>query len=111
MEFVEAFQQIAVDGLARPGPLDEHAQIVGAALQRLAERQLLFEPAAALQQLLRLGLVLPEIGIGDAGLDLVELGAVIRSVKDSSADRRPVSRDPDIAAPALRARTPRVLLG
>jgi hypothetical protein len=74
LEVVEAFQQVAVDGLAGLGPLDEHAKILRAGLQRVAERDLLVEPPAALQQLLRLGLVLPEIGLGDTGLDAIELG-------------------------------------
>jgi hypothetical protein len=74
LELVEAFQQVAVDGLASLGPFDEHAEIVGAALQRVAERDLLVEPPAALQELLRLGLVLPEVGLGDTGFDAIELG-------------------------------------
>src|SRR6185503_5498750 len=102
LEVVEALQQVAVDGLASLGPFDEHAEIVGAGLQRVAERELLVEPAAALQQLLRLGLILPEVGLGDAGLDAVELGTRSGCVKDSSADRKPASPDPDIAVPARR---------
>jgi hypothetical protein len=108
LELVEAFDEIVFNGLARFGPLDEHAQIVGTALERLADGQLLFEPAPPLQQLLRFGLVLPEVRVGDAGLDFVELGAVSWGVKDSSADPPTVSPSPDTAEPALRSRTPRM---
>jgi hypothetical protein len=96
-ERLESRQQLRLHRLARLRPLDEHAEIVGPALERVAEAQLLLEPAAALQQLLRLALVLPEVGLGDPRLDARELGAVARGVKDSSADRRIASRDPGTA--------------
>jgi hypothetical protein len=55
--------------LAGAGPFDEHGQIVHAALQRGDELAIVLEAAAALQRLLRFGLVLPEIGFGDAGFE------------------------------------------
>jgi hypothetical protein len=42
-------------------------------LQRVAQRDVLFEAPAALQELLRLRLVLPEVRIADARFDLVDL--------------------------------------
>jgi len=90
LEVVEAFDEVAVDSFARFRPLDEHAHIVGASLQCLAGRQLFFEAAAPLKEFLRLAGVLPEFRVRDAALDLVELRAMARFVKDSSADRRPV---------------------
>jgi hypothetical protein len=86
-ELVEPLRKIAEDVLARLQPLDEHDEVVGAALQRLAERDVRFERLAALQRLLRGGLVLPEIGIGGLLLYLRELVAGPGRVKDSSADR------------------------
>ena len=48
------------------GPFDEHAEIVGRACAGLAEVAILLQPASALQQFLRRGLILPEVGIRDA---------------------------------------------
>jgi hypothetical protein len=107
LKVVQTFGEIVVNRLTGLGPLDEDAEVVGATLQGLTGGQLFVEAATALQQLLRLGGILPEIGVGDATLDLVELRTMARFVKDNSADRLPASRDPDTAAPALRGRTPR----
>jgi hypothetical protein len=107
LELVEPLQEVAVDGFTGLRPLDQDAEIVGAALQRLAGRQFLVQAPAALEQFLGLGGILPEVGMRDAGLDLLELRAMARLVKDSSADRRPASRGPDIDAPVLPAQTPR----
>jgi len=65
LEVVQALEEIGFDRLARLGPLDEDAEVVGATGQRLGERQLVFDAASALQQLLRLGLVLPEVRLGN----------------------------------------------
>ena len=65
-EFVEAAREIVEHRLARLGPLDQHGEIVARAAQRLAEVAILLEPPAPLQQLLRAGLILPEVGIRDA---------------------------------------------
>jgi hypothetical protein len=94
LELVEAARQIPVDGFTRLGPLDQDGQVVRAPLQGVGEVQFFFEAAAPLQQLLRLTLVVPEVRLGDAGLQLVELRAVTRDVKDSSAGRRCVSPGP-----------------
>ena len=52
-ELVEAAPEILGDRLPCLGPLDEDGEVVDAALQRLAHVDVVFEPAAALQQLLR----------------------------------------------------------
>ena len=70
LEVVETFGEVAVNRLTGLGPLDEDAEIVGAARQGLTGSQLFVEAATALQQLLRLAGILPEIGVGDATLDL-----------------------------------------
>jgi hypothetical protein len=90
LEFVEAFDEVPVNRLPRLGPLDEDADVVGAAPQGLAGGQLLFQAAAALQELLSLGGILPEIRMRDAALYLLELRTMARFVKDSSAGRQPV---------------------
>ena len=95
-EIVEPAHQIVDDRLARLRPFDEDGEIVGAALQRFAEIDVALECLAALEDLLRRRLVLPEIGIGRL---LFYLGEFVRGaggVKDSSADRMRASRDPDI---------------
>jgi hypothetical protein len=107
LELVEPLGEIAVNRLTGLGPLDEDAEVVGATLEGLTGRQLFIEAATALQQLLRLAGIFPEIGVGNAAFDLFELRTMARFVKDSSANRLPASRDPDTAAPALRGRTPR----
>jgi hypothetical protein len=64
VEIVEPPGQIGGDVLARLPPLDEDGEIVDAALQRLAERDVGFERFAALQDLLRRRLVFPEVRSG-----------------------------------------------
>src|SRR4029453_16265148 len=81
-EIVEALREVAGDVLAGLGPLDEHGEIVGAPLQRLAEREIPFERLAPLQDLLRGRLVLPEIGVGGLLLYLRELVGGFGGVKD-----------------------------
>ena len=73
------------DVLALPGPFEQHAEVVELAGQRVAQLDFVGQPAAALQRLLRLGLVLPEVGRGDAGFELGQLAGGVGGVKDSSA--------------------------
>jgi hypothetical protein len=102
-ERAEGLIELGFDRLSSFGPLDEHGQIVCAPLQRLTEVAILLEPPAALQELLRRGLVFPEIRFGNFRLDGGQLGLELRGVKDSSGDRKPASRDPDTAVLARRA--------
>jgi hypothetical protein len=87
IEQIERLRELGVHRLAGLGPLDEHAEIVALLLQRDAEIEILFEAAAALQDLLRFGLVFPEIGRGGARLEAGQFVGWMRSFKDSSADR------------------------
>jgi len=91
---VEPAGEIPVDGFAGLGPLDEDGDVVGPPLQGVAEGQLFFEASPALEQPLRLALVLPEVGFGDAGFYLVEFRTVSWGVKDSSGGRRCASPGP-----------------
>jgi hypothetical protein len=73
LELVEATDEVGLHVLALTGPFEEHAEVVGAAFQRLTGGLVLFDPAPALQDLLRLGLIFPEIGVGDPLLDVGDL--------------------------------------
>jgi hypothetical protein len=94
-ELVQAAFELLEHRLTAFGPFREHTQIFRTAPQRLAQIAILFEPAAALQQLLRRGLVLPEVGFGDAPFYAGKLFGVACGVKDSSADRMRGGRGPD----------------
>jgi hypothetical protein len=86
VERVEALRELALDGFAGLGPLEQHLQVLAALLQRLREIAILFETAPALQDLLRFGLVLPEIGRRGACLETMELFFGFGGFKDSYAD-------------------------
>ena len=78
----------ASTGFARLGPLDEHREVVALLLERHDEIAVLLEPAAALQDFLRFGLVFPEIGRGGARLEAGQFFVGAGAFKDSSADRQ-----------------------
>jgi hypothetical protein len=69
IERVEPLRKLGVDGLPRLRPLHQDGQVVAALFQRQAEIPILLEPAAALQDLLRFSLILPEIRRGRARLE------------------------------------------
>jgi hypothetical protein len=77
--------QVVGDILAALGPLEQDAQIVELSDQRIAQVDLLAQPAAALQGLLGLGLIRPEVRCGDALFYRRQFAGRISSVKDSSA--------------------------
>jgi hypothetical protein len=85
---VDAGLQIAQHVLALPRPIEEDRQVVGLLAQRLGQRAVVLDLAAALQDLLRVGLVLPEIRRRDGRLDLGQLALQPRFVKAPSADQR-----------------------
>ncbi len=86
-QVVERAGEVVGDRLPCLGPFDQDGEILGAAPQRIAEIAILLEAPAALQQLLRRRLVLPEVRIGDARLDCREFFGGLGGVKDSSAGR------------------------
>jgi hypothetical protein len=73
LQLVDAAREVGIDRLARLQPFGQHGEVLGASLQGVAQRDVLFEPAAALQQLLRFGLILPEVRFADARFDLADL--------------------------------------
>ena len=97
-ERIEPERELAGDLLTLACPFDEHRQVVAAAGKRRQEVGILFESAAALQNLLRLGLILPEIRLGDPGFQSFQFISGPGDLKDSSEGQRSVSADPDTGA-------------
>jgi hypothetical protein len=86
-QLVEPAREIVGDGLPLLRPFDEDVQILGAPAERVDQRLILLETAAALEQFLRGGLIFPEIRIRDALFDARQFVRRAGGVKDSSADR------------------------
>ena len=85
LQVVEPAREVAADVFAGVEPLAQHAQVVGAPPQRLQERDVFIEAPASLQHLLRLGLVVPEVGRAGLRLETREFLLGACSVKDTSA--------------------------
>jgi hypothetical protein len=85
LQVVEAPGQVGGDVLSGVGPLDEHAEIVGAALQRAFQRLLVFEAPAPLHDFLRFSLVVPETGLAGPLFYLGKLFVEASGFKDASA--------------------------
>jgi hypothetical protein len=92
-ELVERAAEIVGNRLSRFSPFDEHVEVVEPTPQRVAQIAIFLEPAAALQQLLRAGLILPEVRCGDTFFDFGELGGGTGGVKDGSAGPRRAAPD------------------
>jgi hypothetical protein len=105
-EIVERPDEVVADGLTGFRPFDEDGEIVDLRAQRLAQRAIFVEPAAALQQLLRGLLVLPEVRIGDSLFYFREFVGGTGGVKDSSAGRRRGARDPRTCEAVRRVESP-----
>jgi hypothetical protein len=84
-EGFERALQIGDDVLAALRPFEQHGQIVEFAGQRIAELDFVAQPAAPSENLLCVGLVLPEVGSGDPLFDGGKLAVRIGGVKDNSA--------------------------
>jgi hypothetical protein len=96
-ERLERLGELRLRRLPLARPLDQDPEILDAPAKRFAQLAVFLQPPAALQQLLGGRLVFPEIGRGEARLDLRQLLARTCGVKDSSADPRRASRDPGTA--------------
>ena len=75
------------------GPVDQHREVVGLALERGGQRLVVFQPAPALQHLLRVGLVLPEVRGGNLRFEIGQLALEAGFVKVPSAGAPRVRRD------------------
>jgi hypothetical protein len=60
-ELIDAIGQLGANFLTLPRPLDEHSQVVGTAPERVDQLDVFLHAPAALEDLLRVDLVLPEI--------------------------------------------------
>jgi hypothetical protein len=89
IERLERLRELGVDVLAGLRPLDEDGEIVALLLEREDEIAILLEPMAALIDLLRFGLVFPEVRRGGFGFELCQFFAGTGGFKDSSANRKP----------------------
>jgi hypothetical protein len=89
IERLEAGRELGVHRLARLGPFDEDREVVVLLLERENEIAVLLEPAAALLDLLRFRLILPEIRRGGAYVEAGQFFVRPGLLKDSSADRQP----------------------
>jgi hypothetical protein len=85
LEVVEATGQIGGDIFAGVGPLDQHAEVISAALQRSLERLLIFEAPPPLHDFLRVGLVVPEPGLACPFFYVGKLFVQASGFKDASA--------------------------
>jgi hypothetical protein len=88
VERLEPLRELGIDRLPRCRPLDEDGEIVGALAQRHHQVAVLLEALAPLQDLLRFGLVFPEVGRGRLVLETGQFFVGAGGFKDSSADRQ-----------------------
>src|SRR5712691_11870629 len=83
-EFLDAAGELRRHVLTLGGPLDEHTKVLGAFRKSGHELDFFFDPSAALEDFLRLGLVVPEIGSRRAGFYPGELFSRAGGFKDNS---------------------------
>jgi hypothetical protein len=102
IEAFERLRELGIHRLARLGPLDEDGEVVALFLEGQDEIAILLEPAAALQDFLRFGLIFPEVWRGGARLEAVQFFVGAGDLKDSSADRQRVCSDPRNGASTRR---------
>jgi hypothetical protein len=86
-EFVDAGRQLGRHVFALACPFDEHTKIFSAFAERADQLDFLLDSPAALEKLLRLGLVGPEIGSRRARFYFCKLFGWTSGFKDSSEGR------------------------
>jgi hypothetical protein len=89
IETVEGPGEVRLNGLALLRPLDEHLHIVALLAQCFTKGDVFADALTASQRGLGVGLLIPEIGSGDAGFEPAQFFVETCGVKDSSASRRP----------------------
>jgi hypothetical protein len=70
LDRVERLRQIGCDVLAAPRPFEQDADVVDLPGEAVALLQVFSKTALPLEGLLRFGLVVPEVGGGDAAFEL-----------------------------------------
>jgi len=86
VEAFERLRELGVDRFARLRPFEKDREVVALFLEGQDEIAILLEPAAALQDFLRFGLIFPEVWRGGARLEAVQFFVGAGDLKDSSAD-------------------------
>jgi len=102
LERVQRPLEVADNVLALPRPLEQDPEVLDLSRERIAELQVLAQTATTLQDLLCIGLILPEVRRADTFLETRDLVADAGSVKDSSANPERVSGDLANAEPDPR---------
>jgi hypothetical protein len=85
LEGLQVASEVGGDVFAFSPEFQQSIEVGNATSDGLVLVQLFFEALALLQNLLRLFLVIPEVGSGYLGFDTVELSLFAGRVKDSSA--------------------------
>ena len=106
----EARLEVRGDVLAGAGPLHEHREIGFLLRKRFGQIDVVLQTPPPLQHALCLGLVLPEIGLADAGFELIDLVPGGAGVKDASEAPPSASRGRRAAGPDRRVRVPKKIL-
>jgi hypothetical protein len=105
-EVVQRAGELVADGLAGFDPFGQDRQVLEPAPQGFGELAVFFQPPAALQQLLRGGLILPEVWSANALLYPRQFGCGTCGVKDGSAGQRRAVPDPDVCEAVRRGGWP-----
>jgi hypothetical protein len=87
-ELLDGCRQVCFDIFALACPVHEHTKIVCFGSQGRDQLDLFLHSTAALEDFLRLDLVVPEIGRRCAGFYLCELVSRASGLKDNSGDRQ-----------------------
>jgi hypothetical protein len=98
LQIVESAGEVRLDRLALLEPFGQDREILAALFQGVAEGDVLFQPAATLEQLLGLGLIRPEVRLRDTRFDASDFVIQSCGLKDNSACRRTASSGPDTVA-------------
>jgi len=103
-ELFDALRELRTHIFALTCPVDEHAEIVSLGFESRDELDFFLDAAPALEDFLRLDLIVPEIWRRCPGLYLGKLVARPCGFKDSSEDRLRALRGPDTGGITHRER-------
>jgi hypothetical protein len=89
VERIECLAELALYGFPGIGPFLQDGKVVASLSQRRDQLAIQLQTPAALQDALRLGLILPEVRGRNAGFETRQFFVESRGFKDSSADPQP----------------------